>query len=322
MQDGPEFRHLVAFVTVAEECNFGKASQRLHVTQPALSTQIKQLESWLGAHVFKRVPYGAELTERGRSFLPYARRLLLMRHHALSAVSRKYSDAEWPLRLGYSLFANHELVQEALRGYQEIVPEGQLNLPSDCTAKLVEMMVDGRLDAAIVTLPTPMSGVFQYRICEERFLVCLRRDDPLAAAAEIPQAVIAERLRILFHRDIHPALYDYLFRRFKRAGIELQPTESYSAPTEMQFLVKTRGWFGLTREHTRLDPELAVRPIAGIDLRIATALIGYREQERPLFPMLASRMTERWMRGDSIARHKLPSARSLGTKPIGIKKVG
>jgi DNA-binding transcriptional LysR family regulator len=210
MQDCPEFRHLVAFIAVAEECNFGKAAQRLHVTQPALSAQIKQLESWLGAHLFKRVPYGAELTESGRNLLAYARRLLFLRHHALSAVSRKYSDAEWPLRLGYSLFVNHALVQEALRGYQEIVPEGQLNLPSDCTAKLVEMMVDGRLDAAIVTLPTPMSGVFQYRICEERFLVCLRRDDPLAAAPEIPHAVIADRLRILFNREIRPTLYDSL----------------------------------------------------------------------------------------------------------------
>lgn len=84
-----------------------------------------------------------------------------MRHHAVRAVSRKYSEAEWPLRLGYSPFVNDVLIQEALAGYREIVPEGHIHSPSDCTAKLTEMLADGRLDAAIVTLP--ISGTRVHR---------------------------------------------------------------------------------------------------------------------------------------------------------------
>jgi DNA-binding transcriptional LysR family regulator len=201
MQEGPEFRHLIAFVAVAEECNFGKAAQRLHITQPALSSQIKQLEDWLGTSLFRRVPYGAELTETGRNFLLFARRILHMRQHALKAASRKHSEGDWPLRLGYSPFVDHRLVQEAIVGYQELVPDGQIDSLSDCTAKLLEMMSDGRLDASIVTLPIPSGRLFEHHICEDRVALCMRRDDPFASAVEVPKEAIAKHLRILFSRD-------------------------------------------------------------------------------------------------------------------------
>jgi DNA-binding transcriptional LysR family regulator len=76
MIQGPDFRHFVAFVTVAEELSFSKAAARLNMTQPTLSEQIKQLEEWHGERLFKRVPHGAELTESGRGFLVWARRIL------------------------------------------------------------------------------------------------------------------------------------------------------------------------------------------------------------------------------------------------------
>jgi DNA-binding transcriptional LysR family regulator len=322
MQEGPEFRHLTAFVTVAEECNFGKAAQRLHITQPALSSQIKQLESWLGASLFKRVPYGAELTETGRNFLLYARRILHMRQHALKAASRKHSEEEWPLHLGYSPFVNHKLIEEALLGYHEIVPEGHISSLSDCTAKLTGMMEDGRLDAAIVTLPISAKGLFEHRICEEKVLLCLRRDDPFASAKEIPKEAIAARLRILFSRDYHPALYDEVLRKFKTAGIELRPTETYSAPAEMQFLVKTLHCFGLVREQVPLDPELTVRLIPGMDLRYRTALICHCDQQRPVFPMLAYRMAQRCAGERRMASRKSPGHAHIGQEQLPFEKAG
>lgn len=322
MQEGPEFRHLIAFVTVAEECNFGKAAQRLHLTQPALSHQIKQLEDWLGSNLFKRVPHGAELTATGRNFLVYSRRILHMRNHAMKAASRKHSEQEWPLRLGYSPFVNHKVVEEALRGYHEIIPEGHISSLSDCTAKLVEMIEDGRLDSAIVTLPVSTTGLFEHRICEEKVLLCLRRDDPFASAKEIPKHAIAEQLRILFSRDYHPDLHDEILRRFKRAGIELHPTETYSAPAEMQFLVRTLRCFGLTRENVALDTEPTVRPIPGVDLRYATALICDPDQQRPVFPMLAYRMAHRCALEKSAASRKPPAPSHEKQTRLPFEKAG
>ena len=116
MIQGPDFRHFVAFVTVAEELSFSKAAARLNMTQPTLSEQIKQLEEWHGERLFKRVPHGAELTESGRGFLVWARRILGMRWDGMKATSRKHSVVKWPFRIGYSPFVNHQLVKEALKG--------------------------------------------------------------------------------------------------------------------------------------------------------------------------------------------------------------
>jgi DNA-binding transcriptional LysR family regulator len=322
MQDGPEFRHLLAFVTVAEECHFGKAALRLHLTQPALSTQIKQLESWLGEHLFRRVPHGAELTEKGRNFLVYARRILHMRQHALKATSRRHSEAEWPLRVGYSPFIDREIIYEALTGYQEIVPEGEIYSSSDNTAKLLEMMSDGRLDAAIVTLPVLGNEIFEHRICTDRLLLCMRRDDPLAKFTEVPRQEIARRLHLLFHRDHHPPLHDMILRRFKRAGIELRPTETYSAPAEVQFLVRTRRSLGLVRDRAILDPELTVRPMMGIEIRVGTAFVCHKDQQRPAFPMLAYRMAQTRRGTGKVVLKKSPSSVSLDIQPIPIKRMG
>ena len=76
MYESPEFRHLRYFVAVAEECSFGRDAQRLHITQPALSVQIKQLEDGLDAPLFLHTPAGVALTNAGRTLLPLAKQLL------------------------------------------------------------------------------------------------------------------------------------------------------------------------------------------------------------------------------------------------------
>src|SRR5271163_2478091 len=268
MDEGPEFRHFAAFVAVAETCNFGRAAERLHMAQPTLSLQIKQLEEWAGERLFRRLPSGSELTEGGRHFLVLAREMLHMRNHAKHVTANRRTES--PLRLGYSLFVRHEVIDEAFTGYMEIVPGGKVQYSSVCTAHLLEMLEDGLLEAAVVTLPIGPSDLFEHRICEDRVLVCLRLDDPLENEEAIPKGAIADRLQVLFHRDYHPLLYDRRIARFDRAGMRVRPTETYSAPSEMQYLVRTRGCLGLIREHSPVDPELAVRPISGFTLKFIT----------------------------------------------------
>jgi DNA-binding transcriptional LysR family regulator len=308
MYEGPEFRHLITFVAIAQECSFNKAAERLHITQPALSGHIKHLEDGLQKTLFKRGPHGAELTEAGRNFLPYARRILDLRTHAVKATSRRHSDNDWPLRLGYSAFLNHDLVAEVLKAYKEIVPEGHVNYSSDCTAQLIDMLHDGRLDAAIVTLPVHAADFAEHFVCEDKVLICLRRDDPAAAFAEIPKGVIAKNLRILFNRSYHPELHDMILGRFKKHGIILRPTETYSAPSEMQFLVKVRGCFGVIREGVPVDAELTTRPIEGMSLRVRSELMCQKEQQRPVLAMLAYRMSQLCLHQGDTEVPKKPSS--------------
>jgi DNA-binding transcriptional LysR family regulator len=192
------------------------------------------------------------------------------------------------------------------------VPESAINSSSDCTGQLVGMLDDGHLDAAIVTLPIfEQEELFEYELCADRVLVCLRKDDPLAEGSEIPKAVLADRLCIIFHRNYHPLLYDQIMKKFKAAGIKLRPTETISAPSELQFLLKTSCCFGLIHEGTPLDPELTALPIEGTNLRVKTGLVFSSEQQTPILQMLARRMSQRCSEM-SAATPKKPNGRVAG----------
>ena len=115
-----------------------------------------------------------------------------------------------------SLLSLYEmLIEEALTGYNEIVPDGRMNSSSDCTGHLIEMLEDGRLDAAIVTAPIYETPLVQQVICKDRVRICLRNDDPLASESQIPKSVIADRLRIMFERSYHPLLHDRDLEEFQ-----------------------------------------------------------------------------------------------------------
>jgi hypothetical protein len=88
----------------------------------------------------------------------------------------------------------------------------------------------------------------------------------------------------------------------------------------MEFLVKTQRCFGIVREHIPLDPELTVRPIAGVDLRLGTALVCHRDQQRPVFPMLAYRMAKRCEQREASGRRKPPGAVRPEIGPAIVKK--
>jgi DNA-binding transcriptional LysR family regulator len=320
MYEGLEFRHLASFVAVAEECSFGKAAERLNISQPALSHQIKQVENGLRANLFIRRQIGASLTRSGAQFLVFARKILHMRDDAVRATSSDQTGTELPLRFGYSPFVDHRLVDEALMGYSELVPGGHIQSSSECSAELATMVADGRLDAAIVTFPVTEKGLFEHPICHERMLVCLRRDDPLASEEILPRNAIAARLNILFARIHQPLFYDALMQKFAKAGIELNPSEFVSAPAEMQFLVKSGRGFGLVRESAKLDSELTMRSIAGLNIAVTTGFICQLAQMRPVLQVLAYRMEKQCAAALKMEGRKRPNARVSGNDWAQIKK--
>jgi DNA-binding transcriptional LysR family regulator len=185
---------------------------------------------------------------------------------------------------------NHNLLVKTLNVYREIVPDGRVISTSDSTAELVNMLHDGRLDAAIVPLPVTVPELSQSVLAEDEVMICLRKDDPMASLAAIPKESVEERLSIMFSRHSHPELFDHIFKRFARSAIHICPTESYSAPSEMQFLVKHHGYFGLECKGIPLDPELTMRPIKGLRFCLETALVYRNEWHMRMLSILAYRM--------------------------------
>lgn len=249
---GPEFRHLTHFIAVAEECNIGKAAEKLRTTQPNLTRTIRQLEDGMNELLFTRGRSGTGLTPAGRAFLPFARHMVELRAQSIKATSTKHSGIELPLRFGYSPFINHDLVTAAMTGFCELVPEGRIEPTSECSGGLVSQILQGHLEAALVSLPIPTDGLFVQKICSEDVLVCLRADDPFAEFEFIPQEAIEDRLRIIVARVHHPLFYDKLIRKLAKAGIHLRPSAFVSAPSETQYLVENRKGWGLVSESSPL----------------------------------------------------------------------
>jgi DNA-binding transcriptional LysR family regulator len=322
LYSGLEFRHLRYFVAVAEECNFGRAALRLHLTQPSLSTQIKKLEDCIHATLFRRGRAGAELTPAGRHFLEAAKRLLHMSTLAFQSTSSVHSGINLPLRFGYSPFINHQLVEATVSGYRDLVPDGQIEPSSAGSAALIAMVAEGHLDAALVIMPIGDHKLFVHRIRTQRVLVCLRQDDPLARLESLSKNHIEDRLRITFSRDHHPLCYDEIMRKFAKAKIRLTPTDFVSSPTDMQFLVKIGAGFGMMLETVPLDPELTLRSIAGLSIHVKTAFICPHDTQRHVLPLLASRMAKMCADVDEMSGKKRPVGSVGGELPLQLPMFG
>jgi DNA-binding transcriptional LysR family regulator len=292
MYEGPEFRELRSFIAVAEDCNFSRAAQRLHIAQPSLSTQIKKLEQDLNVVLFERKHAGVCLTPSGQKLLALARQLMSMRTHVVHHIVHGKPNADLPFRMGFSPWISHKVVHEAISGYREMVPGGEIQPSSTTSEHLCAQVAGGALDGAMVNLPLRDRDLFVQPICTERLLLCMRTDDPLAVHETVPKELIGERFRVMFERDLHPLLYDEIAGKLGRAGIKFHPTEFAAHPSEIQFLVREGLGCGIMRGGISLIDGLITRPIAGISLTIKSAFITQRSQQRPVIPLLAYRVGE------------------------------
>ncbi len=123
-----EFRHLRYFIAVAEELHFGRVAARLHIAQPALSRQIRQLEEELSVPLFYRTKRRVQLTDAGQVFLDEARRMLAQEQHAIRAAQRAHRGEIGQLSVGLVPAATVGILSEVLRVFRDRFPEVELSL--------------------------------------------------------------------------------------------------------------------------------------------------------------------------------------------------
>lgn len=142
-----ELRHLRYFVAVAEELHFGRAAQRLNISQPPLSQQIQQLEQEIGAQLFTRTNRSVQITAAGQLFLQDARAILLQVEQAASRAARVHSGQEGELRIGFTSSAPFTgLVSDALYQFRQRWPEVHISMQENNTRQQLAPLHEGRLD--------------------------------------------------------------------------------------------------------------------------------------------------------------------------------
>ena len=180
-----ELRHLRALVAIADEGNLTRAAARLHLTQPALSRTLQQLEAHLGIRLVERSTHHLELTAAGQVFRDRARAALAAVDEALDPLRA----ATWPLRLGHAWSALGRHTTAVQRRWQETHPQIPLELLriDDRTAGLAT----GRVDVAVVRGRARLPGVHTELLFTEARVAAVAADGPLAGRAELTLADLA-----------------------------------------------------------------------------------------------------------------------------------
>jgi DNA-binding transcriptional LysR family regulator len=238
MSNPIELRQLRYFATVAEELHFGRASARLHMTQPPLSQAIKALEGQLGAALFDRNRRGVALTAAGIALLPEARRLLTQADELPGLVQRAAFGETGKLALAFVSSADYSVLPPFLRSYRSAYPQVQIALQEATSDRQLEDLLNGRIDAGLLIPPLPAKAEL-----ELDYLPVLTEPLILAAPAGLPELrgkrtatlrTLPPLPLIIFPRAISPGLYDAILAVFRDAGIT--PTIGQEA-IQMQTIV-------------------------------------------------------------------------------------
>jgi len=221
-----ELRQLRHFVTVAEELHFGRAAERLHMTQPPLSQSIAGLEELLGAPLFLRNRRQVALTAAGNALLPEARRILEDAGALPDLVRRVVAGEAGRLTLAFVSTADYSVLPAILQRYRAAFPDVQLVLREATSDVQAEELLEGRIDAGFVIPPLPglNAGTPQalgYRkVLEEPLILCAPAGlDALRGKDKVALRDLPPLPLVIFPRAAAPALHDAILACFSAAGI-------------------------------------------------------------------------------------------------------
>jgi DNA-binding transcriptional LysR family regulator len=216
----PDLRQLRYFVAVAEELNFTRAAERLHMAQPPLSAAIRQLEQQLGVALLARTTRQVELTPAGQVLLEGARPLLAHAEEVFAAAQATERAPVGRLDVGTSPAARHDVAPAFFARCAAVAPRVMLYPREDTTGALLGDLRAGRLDLVIAFCPPAVDGLERRRLRDEPAVVHLRDDHPLAGAERIALPQLRDETFIVAGGAGSPGFSAAVIEACRAAGFE------------------------------------------------------------------------------------------------------
>ncbi len=214
-----ELRHLRYFIAVAEELHFGRAAKRLHIAQPPLSQQIRQLEEEMEVQLFARTSRSVKLTPEGELFLVETRRLLAGLERAVDKARDMALGKQGSLAVGFMGPAALSLLPEALRVFRRDNPDVRLDLNTAASRDQLSMLRTGRMDVAFVHARESDVEEFPSRLfLRESYVLAVPAGHRLANYATVSIDELQGEPMIFYPRHLMPHLFDNFIGCFNRAG--------------------------------------------------------------------------------------------------------
>ncbi len=175
-----ELRHIRYFMAVAEELNFTKAAEKLHMAQPPLSRQIQDLEKELGARLFHRTPHMLKLTEEGVLFSQYAVQILELARRSAEGIRELHTGLTGTLYLASVEGHAPRLISEWIAGFHKLHPHVQYDLWNGSSDEVTDRVTKGLCDLGIITSPYSTEGLSVLPVYDEPWVAILPKDHLLA----------------------------------------------------------------------------------------------------------------------------------------------
>ena len=232
-----EIRQLRAFVAIAESGTFTAGALKVHVTQAAISMQIRQLENEVGARVFVRAPRHVILTEAGEHLLQRARQILREHDAAVDEIAELAGAERGRLRIGSaSAMILTDQLPKILKELRKQHPAAEIAVASGTSESLVDQILAGELDIAFVSLPVDVRGIQTERLSEDQLVAIASPRHKLAKQRTISAYTLAGEKLILGERGGNTRrLIDQFFAQ---AGVTLRVAMELSRQAAIRRMVE------------------------------------------------------------------------------------
>ncbi|HUH65086.1 MAG TPA: LysR family transcriptional regulator [Syntrophales bacterium] len=215
-----ELRHLTYFIAVAEEMHFGRAAKRLHISQPPLSQQIRQLEEEIGVPLFKRTRRRVEITPAGKVFLAEARRIMTMSKDAVRRAVRADKGEIGRLAMGFIGSANYSVLPQVVREFGRQFQNVELSLTEMSTSDQLKALLEGTIHVGFLRPPkgTKDKGLTIEAVFREPLMVALPRNHRFKRETSVALRQLAEDSFIMVPRQIGPGFFDRVIVLCQKEG--------------------------------------------------------------------------------------------------------
>jgi DNA-binding transcriptional LysR family regulator len=289
-----ELRHLRYFVAVAEELHFGRAAERLHVSQPPLSQQIKQLEEEVEVRLFDRNKRWVRLTSVGRQFLEHARQVLAQADGAVLAARRAMGSECERLSVACAPWAEHMAVPRILRHFSKLHRQIQIEIQTLNSVRQVRAVKTRTVDIGFMCPGSRDRDLRTERLAARPLLVALPSNHRLAARARLSPRDLAGESYVMLAVDVAPAYAEIVAEYWEKVGVAMKERIKSDQPQTVIELVAAGAGFAVVPSSVqeyerkrivcrRLEPappelELSLVRAPGVESPVMNALLEAARQ--------------------------------------------
>jgi DNA-binding transcriptional LysR family regulator len=279
-----EFRELRYFVVLADELHFGRAAERLHISQSPLSQAIAQLERKLGTRLLDRSSRHVQLTAAGAVLLHHSRRLLLEGGDAVNATRRAGSGETGTLKLAVGPVSREAVLPGLRHALDERLPSLTIAVVELGGDDVVEAVLRGRADAGLMLTPPTRDDIEGLPLRRDSAVAIVRRGHPLSSHERVTVGELAKHTLVLWPRDIPRGAHDLVLALFHgHMPASLRVTERHSGAA---WDAMHADGFAVVPASSPVGGDFVTLPIEDADIDFTMSLIWSTATPPPVLPAL------------------------------------